>query len=191
MNKPSRISTKEILRSWLINTVYHLLVKSNKGEERGRGLNENGAYLFSFPEKGGGGGLLEKKEDLRWTCFPHFYSPLRVKTLLCAAKAFQSIAVFLTPQLHSDRSKLLFSCNIWDELESLRIVQTPQANLRGFSIVPLSWRFSWASVVSHALSKKIVISIMELLSTKAFAESRELLKNLNSRAWAFVSWRKM
>ena len=55
MNKPSRISTKEILRSWLINTVYHLLVKSNKGEERGRGLNENGAYLFSFPEKGGGG----------------------------------------------------------------------------------------------------------------------------------------
>ena len=56
VNKPSRISTKEILRSWLINTVYHLLVKSNKGGERGRGLNENGAYLLSFPEKGGGGG---------------------------------------------------------------------------------------------------------------------------------------
>ena len=109
-------------------------------------------YFLSL--KRGGGGLLEKIEDLRWTCFLHFYSPLRVKTLLCAAKAFQSIAVFLTPQLHSDRSKLLFSCNIWDELESLRIVQTPQANLRGFSIVPPSWRFSWASVASHALSKK-------------------------------------
>ena len=54
VNKPSRISTKEILRSWLINTVYHLLMKSNKGEERGRGLNENGAYLLSFAEKGRG-----------------------------------------------------------------------------------------------------------------------------------------
>ena len=29
VNKPSRISPHEVLQSWLINTVYHLLVKNN------------------------------------------------------------------------------------------------------------------------------------------------------------------
>ena len=47
-NKPSWISPHEALQSRLINTVYHLLVKNNKGEGRG-------AYLR-------GGGLIE---DLR------------------------------------------------------------------------------------------------------------------------------
>ena len=61
VNKPSRISTNEILRSRLINTVYHLLVKNNEGEERGRGLNEKEAYLLSFPEKGGGGVIRENR----------------------------------------------------------------------------------------------------------------------------------
>ena len=28
INKPSRISPHEVLQSWLINTVYHLLVKN-------------------------------------------------------------------------------------------------------------------------------------------------------------------
>ena len=31
VNKPSRISPHEVLQSWLINTVYHLLVKNNQG----------------------------------------------------------------------------------------------------------------------------------------------------------------
>ena len=38
VNKPSRISPHKVLQSWLINTVYHLLVKNNQG--RGGG----GAY---------------------------------------------------------------------------------------------------------------------------------------------------
>ena len=29
VNKPSLISSNEVLQSWLINTVYHLLVKNN------------------------------------------------------------------------------------------------------------------------------------------------------------------
>ena len=29
VNKPSRISPQEFLQSWLINTVYHLLVNNN------------------------------------------------------------------------------------------------------------------------------------------------------------------
>ena len=33
----------EVLQPWLINTVYHLLVKNNKGE--GRGAYREGAYL--------------------------------------------------------------------------------------------------------------------------------------------------
>ena len=41
-NKPSWISLHEVLQSRLINTVYHLLVKNNKGE--GRGAWEGGAY---------------------------------------------------------------------------------------------------------------------------------------------------
>ena len=41
-NKPSWISLHEVLQSRLINTVYHLLGKNNKGE--GRGAWEGGAY---------------------------------------------------------------------------------------------------------------------------------------------------
>ena len=41
-NKPSWISPHEVLQSRLITTVYHLLVKNNKGE--GRGAWEGGAY---------------------------------------------------------------------------------------------------------------------------------------------------
>ena len=35
MNKSSRITPNEVSQSWLINTVYCLLVKNNKGEGRG------------------------------------------------------------------------------------------------------------------------------------------------------------
>ena len=41
-NKPSWISPQKVLQSRLISTVYHLLVKNNKGE--GRGAWEGGAY---------------------------------------------------------------------------------------------------------------------------------------------------
>ena len=36
-NKPCRISPNEVLQLWLIYTVYHLLMKNNKVEERGGG----------------------------------------------------------------------------------------------------------------------------------------------------------
>ena len=51
----------EILQSWLINTVYNLLVKNNweKEEWGGGGLIERGRLLTFFPWKGGGG-LLEE-----------------------------------------------------------------------------------------------------------------------------------
>ena len=35
MNKSSGITPNEVSQLWLINTVYHLLVKNNKGEGRG------------------------------------------------------------------------------------------------------------------------------------------------------------
>ena len=35
MNKSSRITPNQVSQSWLINTVYHLLVKNNKGQGRG------------------------------------------------------------------------------------------------------------------------------------------------------------
>ena len=35
VNKPSRISPHEVLQSWLINTIYHLLVKNNQGRGGG------------------------------------------------------------------------------------------------------------------------------------------------------------
>ena len=41
-HKPSWISPHEILQSRLINSVYHLLAKNNKGD--GRGAWEGGAY---------------------------------------------------------------------------------------------------------------------------------------------------
>ena len=49
MNKPSWISPREFLESWLINTVYHLLSKNNKEEGRWGG----GCLLTFFPWKEG------------------------------------------------------------------------------------------------------------------------------------------
>ena len=49
MKKLSWISPNHVLQSLLIYTVYHELVKNNKG--RGGG---GGAYSLSSPEKGGG-----------------------------------------------------------------------------------------------------------------------------------------
>ena len=40
----TRVSPHEVLQSWLINTVYHLLVKNINGEGRGFELKERGAY---------------------------------------------------------------------------------------------------------------------------------------------------
>ena len=34
VNKPSQISPHKVLQLWFVNTVYHLLVKKNKGEGR-------------------------------------------------------------------------------------------------------------------------------------------------------------
>ena len=63
VNKPSQISPHKVLQSWLINTVYHLLVKNNYGR---------GGLLIFFPWKGGlirGRGLIWEGgfiEDLQW-----------------------------------------------------------------------------------------------------------------------------
>ena len=54
MNKPSWISPHEGLQPRLINTVYHLLVKNNKGEGRGGGL------INFLPMKMGGGLIRER-----------------------------------------------------------------------------------------------------------------------------------
>ena len=48
VNKLSRISPHEVSQSWLINTVYHLLVKNNWG----RGGEGRGDLLTFFPWKG-------------------------------------------------------------------------------------------------------------------------------------------
>ena len=58
VGKSSRISPKEILQSWLINTVYNLLVKNN-WEREGGGLDREGELINFLPLKSGGGGLLE------------------------------------------------------------------------------------------------------------------------------------
>ena len=57
-SKPSRISPHEVLQSWAINTVKHLLVKNDKkkGALKERG---GGGLLTFFPWKKGGG-LLER-----------------------------------------------------------------------------------------------------------------------------------
>ena len=58
VNKPSWVSPHEVLQSWLINAVYHLLVKNNNGEGRGGLIN------FLSLKKGGGEGSLLKRESL-------------------------------------------------------------------------------------------------------------------------------
>ena len=60
-NKPSRISPHEVLQSWLINLVYHLISE----EQIGKG---GGGLLTFFPWLEGGG-LFERGgliEDLRY-----------------------------------------------------------------------------------------------------------------------------
>ena len=42
VNKPSQISPHDVLQLWLINTVYHLLVKNKSGEGRGVGALNRG-----------------------------------------------------------------------------------------------------------------------------------------------------
>ena len=61
----------KFIQSWLINIVYHLLVKNNKGEERG--VKREGGVLTFFPWKRRGlserAGLFEREdltEDLRY-----------------------------------------------------------------------------------------------------------------------------
>ena len=64
VNKLSWISSHEVLQLRLINTVYHLFVKDNKGE--GRGLKRDGG-LVNF--------LLLNQEDLRYVnpCFFYYF----------------------------------------------------------------------------------------------------------------------
>ena len=47
VNKPSRIGPNTVLQSWLIYTVYHLLVKNNKVEGKG-GFKEMVGLLTFF-----------------------------------------------------------------------------------------------------------------------------------------------
>ena len=55
VNKPSWVSPHEVLQSWLINAVYHLLVKNNNGEGRG------GLLTFFLSKRGGEGSLLKRE----------------------------------------------------------------------------------------------------------------------------------
>ena len=59
VNKPSWSSPHEVLQSWLINTVYHLLDKNNKGE--GRGLIGDRKHIWE-------GGLIEDLRIFIFTC---------------------------------------------------------------------------------------------------------------------------
>ena len=61
VNKQSRISPNEVLQSWL-NTVYHLLVRNDKGEERGAPKREEELINFLRLKRGSlfeRGGLIE------------------------------------------------------------------------------------------------------------------------------------
>ena len=54
--RPSWISPYEVLQLWLIDTVYHLSVKDNKGEGM-EDLKERGDLLTFFPWEGVGRGV--------------------------------------------------------------------------------------------------------------------------------------
>ena len=80
MNKPSRIGPSEVLQSSLIDTVFYLCVKNNKGRGGGVGVKTEGGVLLklSSSEKEG---LLERgglKEDLRY-CYYCFFCLSDVK----------------------------------------------------------------------------------------------------------------
>ena len=67
MKKPSRISPKEVLQSWLINIVLHLLEKKNKG---------NGGLINFVPRKLAGGGLIWEGgliKDLQYLLYSLLY----------------------------------------------------------------------------------------------------------------------
>ena len=49
VNKPSWISPHEVLQSWLIDIVYHLLVRNKQGRGGAGGLNREGGLLTFFP----------------------------------------------------------------------------------------------------------------------------------------------
>ena len=51
VNKPSKISPHEVLQSWLINIVYHLLVTNNKGQGRGTLKERAGLVINCLPLK--------------------------------------------------------------------------------------------------------------------------------------------
>ena len=54
VNKSFRISPNEVLKSWLINTVYHSLVKNKKGEGKGGSINFvplNGGAAYYLRER--------------------------------------------------------------------------------------------------------------------------------------------
>ena len=62
LNKASWISLHEVLQSRLINTVYHLLVKNNKGDGKG-GKRDGGGLINFLPLIKG---ALIRDEELIW-----------------------------------------------------------------------------------------------------------------------------
>ena len=86
--KPSRIGPHAVLQSWLINTVYHLLVKNNKGEGMGLiwegGLKEEFRYVhYVFHRVGGDANKCTKKRQGRANvcCFANLISCLHYSRL--------------------------------------------------------------------------------------------------------------
>ena len=59
VNKPSWICPNKVLQSWLICTVYHLLMKNNKVKGNG-GFKEMVGLLTFFPWKWGGGEVIKE-----------------------------------------------------------------------------------------------------------------------------------